>query len=146
MKKSILILFMSVLWGMLSAQEPQLKTLHFEEKDFVFQKDELNQDVIYTNAFDNVFYENDSLKPALPYFVVNVLIGSNEELEGFDVDYEGFVQKNNIRLVNNPKLIPFNQIDDASKNAEYENRIYPIESKRCFLKYTLFCMMHRHKL
>lgn len=136
MRKSILIMFVSVFWGMLSAQETQLKTLHFEEKDFVFQKDEFNQDVIYANAFDNAFYENDTLKPALPYFVVKVLIGATEDLDEFDVDYGDFVQKNNVRLINNPKLISFNQVLEASKSAEYEKRIYPLESKRCFLQYT----------
>ena len=135
MKKSILIVFVSVLWSMVSAQETQLKTLHFDETKFVFQKDKFSHDIICANAFDNVFYENDTLKPAIPYFVVNVLIGATEELEEFDVNYGESVQKNNIHLVNNPKLIPLNQEENVLKTAEYEPRIYPSESKRCFLKY-----------
>ncbi len=66
MKKSVLFIAIMFL-GILAAQEPQSTILYFEEKDFVFFKDEYDKTILYSYAFDNIFYDEDTLKPAIPY-------------------------------------------------------------------------------
>lgn len=74
-------------------------------------------------------YEGDTKEPALPYIVINYLIGKNEVFESFT--WFGNEQKilDNVTITNNPEIIPTNMqaFPSVDSNYSYTGETFPNE-------------------
>lgn len=120
--------------------------LSFDKGDFRFKEsDGLTSIIAETGGY---FFQDDTLKPAIPYLVVNVLIPVTSNLNTFTfTKSEQMICK--ASLAPNPKAVPtdYEGIISESSLVNYADSEYPIESvelvgSRCFdgYKYLSFIL------
>lgn len=97
----------------------------FNEKDFSFINDSNEQIQIISHNVQ-AFYENDSEIPALPFVVVNVLIGDNYQYKDFTYSQDYKIVLSNVNLAHNPLLRIGNDTSRIKKCiSNYKLSLYP---------------------
>lgn len=131
MKKSILFLtfFLS---AVLLARGSDLKeiNLNFNASDFSFCQ-ENGAYSISSEKFPVVF-DTDTLAPALPYFLVNVLIAPNQEFQGLTINGGENLLRADIHITPNKLPVPTNALETEVPNhiISYALTSYPSEEVR----------------
>ena len=130
MKKFYILLSFLMLASLFTmGQNIKHVSLNFNTNDFKMQQDGEGNYVILSDVHDS-FLKEDTLRPALPYFAFNVLIGSKEQYDSHVCSKTKSLLQNNITMAQNPKAIPTNMLPPANwtKSAiSYSQRIYPTE-------------------
>lgn len=131
MKKSILFLtfFLS---AVLLARGSDLKeiNLNFNAADFSFSQE--NGAYSISSEKFPVIFDTDTLAPALPYFLVNVLIAPNQEFEGLTLNGGESLLRADIRMTPNKLPVPTNALETEVPNqiTSYALTNYPSEEVR----------------
>lgn len=131
MKKSILFLtfFLS---AVLLARGSDLKEINFNFNisDFSFSQ-ENGAYSIYSEKFP-VIFDTDTLAPALPYFLVNVLIAPNQEFQGLTTNGGESLLRADIYMTPNKLPVPTNAQETEVPNhiISYALNSYPSEEVR----------------
>ena len=128
--KRVLFLFLAFVAVAAMANNKKV-TLTFDEKDFIFkQKDGVYS--ISTTKYD-YDYSYKSSDPALPFILVNVLIGSQEEYVSVNSTYDAKPLLRGVSIRHNPLVVPTNWTGTMPKgeNEAYESSIYPETSIKC---------------
>lgn len=125
--KRIFLLLLSGFIPLLSyAQSIKTIELTFSEDDFVFEQTTGGYDIKSPKYF--VVYKPDSLSPALPFVVVNVLLDFNKEYGGFSFSYKEFLCKEDIRIntnkISRPTSFPAST-STSNGNVSYREAEYP---------------------
>lgn len=131
MKKSILFLSF-LLFAALFARGSDTKEvrLTFNGSDFSFAQ-ENGAYSISAEKFP-VIYDTDTLAPALPYYVVNVLIAPTQEFQGLTVRGGESLLRSDIRVTPNKLPVPTNALDAYTPNRVFDYALsnYPSEEVR----------------
>lgn len=131
MKKSILFLSF-LLFAALFARGSDTKEvrLTFDGSDFSFAQ-ENGAYSISAEKFP-VIYDTDTLAPALPYYVVNVLIAPTQEFQGLTVRGGESLLRSDIRVPPNKLPVPTNALDAYTPNRVFDYALsnYPSEEVR----------------
>lgn len=131
MKKSILFLSF-LLFAALFARGSDTKEvrLTFDGSDFSFAQ-ENGAYSISAEKFP-VIYDTDTLAPALPYYVVNVLIAPTQEFQGLTVRGGESLLRSDIRVTPNKLPVPTNALDAYTPNRVFDYALsnYPSEEVR----------------
>lgn len=125
-----LILFMAFVAVAAMANNKKV-VLTFDEKDFILnQKDGVYS--ISTTKYD-FDYSYKSSDPALPFILVNVLIGSQDEYVGMNSTYEAKPLLRGVSVRHNPLIVPTNWTGTLPKRdtEEYAHVIYPETAIKC---------------
>lgn len=138
MKKSILFLSF-LLFAALFARGSDTKEvrLTFDGSDFSFAQ-ENGAYSISAEKFP-VIYDTDTLAPALPYYVVNVLIAPTQEFQGLTVRGGESLLRSDIRVTPNKLPVPTNALDAYTPNRVLTMRRVTIRRRR-FAMYPLMCL------
>ena len=125
-----LILFMAFVAVAAMANNKKV-VLTFDEKDFILnQKDGVYS--ISTTKYD-FDYSYKSSDPALPFILVNVLIGSQDEYVGMNSTYEAKPLLRGVSVRHNPLIVPTDWTGTLPKRdtEEYAHVIYPETAIKC---------------
>ena len=125
-----LILFMAFVAVAAMANNKKV-VLTFDEKDFILnQKDGVYS--ISTTKYD-FDYSYKSSDPALPFILVNVLIGSQDEYVGMNSTYEAKPLLRGVSVRHNPLIVPTNWTGTLPERdtEEYAHVIYPETAIKC---------------
>lgn len=104
--------------------------LTFDGSDFSFAQ-ENGAYSISAEKFP-VIYDTDTLAPALPYYVVNVLIAPTQEFQGLTVRGGESLLRSDIRVTPNKLPVPTNALDAYTPNRVFDYALsnYPSEEVR----------------
>ena len=125
MKKTFL--FLSLLsTTLLFAQRTKVISLDYNISDFNVKLDGDKNTVINSNKY-TIHFRQSEQAPALPCLGMNVLIGSDEELENYDVSFSEVKIGGIVQMRSNPVAVHGSEIGECKilKQAVYKNTIYP---------------------
>lgn len=124
---SIFLFVLSLLPLATAAQTNKQITLTYSQDDFVLDYDSLNQLAIYSYKHLSSFDE-DTLKPALPYIAAYVMIGKNQNYNGFSYTSTELSVLNNVTMAPNPIAVPTSMLSTApmgTMSVSFPNTLYP---------------------
>ncbi len=129
MKRSVLIVFLTCcILPTLLAQRIKEISLKFDEDDFYFEESKRGLGI--SSGKHAIQYGYDTSEPGLPYVIVHVLIGSNEQFEGVTFDSEKAPIRQQVSMRRNPDYL--NGHKDSTRchvnEAEYTKAIYPTQN------------------
>lgn len=129
MKRSVLIVFLTCcILPTLLAQRIKEISLKFDEDDFYFEESKRGLGI--SSGKHAIQYGYDTSEPGLPYVIVHVLIGSNEQFEGVTFDSEKAPIRQQVSMRRNPDYL--NGHKDSTRchvnEAEYTKAIYPAQN------------------
>ena len=110
-----------------TAQTSKQITLTYSQDDFVLDYDSLNQLAIYSYKHLSSFDE-DTLKPALPYIAAYVMIGKNQSYNGFSYTSTELSVLSNVMMAPNPIAVPTSMVSTApmgTMSVSFPNTLYP---------------------
>lgn len=137
--RRILLILCSLLASVMLAHGGNTKEvrLHFDASDFTLTQ-ENGAYSISSSKFPTVF-DTDTLSPALPYFLVNVLVSPSQEFQSLSVSGQETLLYGGIDLTPNKLPVPTNALNTYAPNqtVSYTKPSYPQESVRYLSMHTL---------
>ncbi len=109
----------------LAAQTTRTYTLKFDRKDFSFTNYAGGE--MITSSKHNIVFDDDTLKPAIPYVNINILMPEGHKLKDYTYTIGKAQKTEEINLPANPKYI-FTNLDSESSvmQDEYPLKKYPL--------------------
>ena len=132
MKKFILFLSVflaAALWAR-GNNEKEIK-LNFNAADFTLTQENGAYSIV-SEKFPTIF-DTDTLAPALPRFIINVLIAPTQECVGLTVTGDEELLQGNIHVTPNTLPVPTSMAEAYAPNrvTEYAQGSYPSEEAHC---------------
>ena len=100
-------------------------TVQFEQGDFTYEKDDSLVNII-SHIRDAIIW-GDTLSPALPHKIVNVLIAPDEDYAGVTYNTDEILVMDDVTVAPNPIPLPTNsqQLTSRSRHVNYSQTEYP---------------------
>lgn len=126
MKRFLNIFILVFISYLCFGQETKSISLSFSANDFEIELNDSGRTTI-TSSLYNVFYEEDSLSPALPYIGINVLVAPNQHLDEWSFTKSELLVSNSVEMANNVPPIPTNMLMTTicNKLTEFSDSVYP---------------------
>lgn len=128
MKRTSLFISFLFICICLVAQTTKTYTMTFNRDAFSILSTE-EGDYIKSDEYDLVL-EDDTLKPAIPYVVANILLPDMEEIDTYSMTVGGTTTTNGVNLAANPTYIPMSCIQTDSyttATSSYPMQNYPVK-------------------
>ena len=126
--RAIYVIMIFLTFVSLSAMGDETKhiSFDFDANDFGYIQDE-NGNYCITSKNYNWVFKSDTLQPALPYFVYNVLIPKGQSYVSHTSKSFKALIGNNIVMSHTPEPLPTNQnpLSKRKKVAIYDQDVYP---------------------
>ncbi|MBQ8866889.1 MAG: hypothetical protein IJ013_04115 [Bacteroidaceae bacterium] len=111
----------------LVAQTTKTYTVTFDRENFTITNYRGNK--IITSATYDLAFDEDTLKPAIPYKIVNILLPEKQKLKSFSFSVGNTLTMEGVTLSSNPTYMATNQISTSILSSQicYPQVNYPLE-------------------